>query len=212
MCIRDRTLERAIIRQPTASSWHELALLKQQLNKPTEAIRCAIEAWWLTADYSDTDAWEALTDLQRQHLQLSGSPTQRIRQISKNQDVASNLAYAFLSRPLSARRVPGWLQEAAKRLEHSTPHLSKKERWLAWGELWRHNQDVRGQARLRESIIQALDADGTDMLDTPSFIRSRLLTDRGLEGDTASNTEHSLATSHLKAIEDTVQGLSLIHI
>ena len=203
---QEQRLEREIIDAPTAERWTGLGEVKSQLGKHDDVVTCAAEAWWLTEDRYEDEALEELLEAFELQLGLGGSASARCRALSQSKDARATLAYAFHGRGLPPGQVSGWLSTAERGLRQTEGLLPKKVRWLAWGELWRNNHDVRSQARVRESILGALDRDGVSTLDIPSFIQQRLLQDRALSPDEGSGESHS-AQQNLSALAADLEGL-----
>lgn len=203
----ERELERALIEEPTAERWTALQECKASLRKHDDAVICGLEAWWLTDARYTAEVREALLETVEAQLGLSGSPSARIRQLQAQPRAArSTLALAFSGHGLPPGQIPGWLAQAEGRLRDIAPQLSKKARWLAWGELWRHNRDVRSQARLRETILRELDTDGVSVQDIPPFIQERLLNDRSLEQSDASG-ESRQVLRNLQVLSEGLESL-----
>ncbi|MEL6342405.1 MAG: hypothetical protein AAFV53_04685 [Myxococcota bacterium] len=210
----ERTLERALIESPSAEQWWALQTIKRNLGKRDDAVICAIEAWWLSEARYEEDAARNLQDALADQLALKGSPSARCRQLLSmgRADKNQTFAYAFQSRGLPAGQLESWLERAEQMLREHEVRLPKKARWLAWGEIWRRNQDVRNQARVREQLLAALDSEGVSTGDVPTFILERLLADRALqpsveEEEETSSVELQQALQNLDQLESGLEML-----
>ena len=96
--------------------------------------------------------------------------------------------------------------QSARLLSHYQSDLPKKVRWLAWGEVWKANQDVRAQASVRTQILSELDAVGLSPMDVPDFLQERLLKERSLTSDQDAG-EITRAMTNLEGIHAAIRKL-----
>ena len=201
---QERDIERAIIEEPSTERWAQLSQLKDQVGKLRAAYRCSIEAWWLSpAGSGDAHHARALSAL-LSALQLSGSPASQSRQALQQSDLLSSVAYVLLGSRLPPGHIDHWVLQAARLLTSHQGDLPKKVRWLAWGEVWKVNQDVRAQARVRTQILADLDAIGLTAIDMPDFLQSRLLEERSLADDEDAG-EVTRALLNLEGIHNAIR-------
>ncbi len=203
---RARDLEREIIDEPTATRWAELAITKEKQGLTTAAFRSSVEAWWLSPGKSDDD-WHARA---LQHivaaLSLTGGPAAQARQALQKGGQPAAIAYVLLGRQLPPGQIDSWVLQSARLLSGLQDDLPKKLRWLAWGEVWKVNLDIRAQARVRSQILAELDAAGLAPIDVPDFLQERLLKERGLT-DEQDAGEVVRALTNLEGIHNAIRGM-----
>jgi len=183
---QERDLERSLVEEQTLESWGQLLACKSQLQKRDEAITAAVDALWL-CDNAKTQA-----DLERVlNIQLTDR-RDRVPEITEitgeEPDIVlrAGLFQHLQSCPdkdSSPREIDIWLSETSAYLTQHSGRLRVKERWLAWGQLLRLNQDERREAQLREEIVSQIGEHGMGPEETPSFIRTRIFLDRNRAGD-----------------------------
>ncbi|MFT5686942.1 MAG: tetratricopeptide (TPR) repeat protein, partial [Myxococcota bacterium] len=206
VALRERTLEREVIAEPTAVRWENLATVKSEQGLSYAAFRSSTEAWWLSPrrDAEECHA-QALAHLARD-LRLTGSAAAQARQALQHNNLLGGLAYILVGRLLPPGHVDSWVLQAARLLSRYQDDLPKKLRWLAWGEVWRVNLDVRAQASVRTQILADIDAAGLSPIDVPDFLQERLLKERGLT-DEQDAGEVGRALTNLESIHTTIRSM-----
>ena len=204
LALQERTLEREIIDDPTTARWSMLSRVKSKQGLSHDAFRSSAEGWWLAPQETHSAHHAQTLSHLSQHLGLTGSPTTRAHQALQQDTPLSALAYALLGRQLPPGHIDTWVIQAARRLRNDQDDLPKKLRWLAWGEIWQLNRDVRAQASVRTQLLSELDVAGLSASDIPSFLQERLLKERDLT-DGQDADEVSRAVRNLEGIYTAIQ-------
>lgn len=206
---QEQTLERSIIQSPSLTAWEMLMSVKSDLDKPEDAIQCALETWWLTASTDDDQIHDHLREQLTAFLKLHGDINAQQRAIAAVQEpLLRTLTTALFCRKVPAQNLSDWLSLAAKRIENNESQMPKKVLWLAWGEVWRHNNDTRGQERIREDLLQRLNQEGITSIDVPRFIQRRLLLERQVQRNDLNPDSHSQAMYNLSLVEESSVALT----
>ncbi|MDG1484244.1 MAG: hypothetical protein P8R54_31925 [Myxococcota bacterium] len=201
---QERILELEIIEEPTSNRWSDLSRVKSEQGLSHDAFRSSAEAWWLASQKSHPAHHAQILTHLSQHLSLTGSPAAQARQALQQDSHLGALTYALLGRLLPPGHIDGWVLQAARLLRSYQDDLPKKLRWLAWGEIWKINRDVRAQASIRTQILSDLDAAGLSPMDVPAFLQERLLKERDLVEEQDAG-EVSRAVNNLEGIYTSIQ-------
>lgn len=205
-------LERALVRQgPSLQGWQELGAVKQRLSKWHDAAVCAAEGLWTTTFPDDRSApVPAAVDAFTQQLAqaIGKAPAQELQPMRVVGEIFQHTSGALDDAALT------FVMQASDHLRSAEPHLGKKLRWLAWRAILLQTRDVRTQEDVREALLGELNAKGLDALDTPTFIRERILKDPELEfdDDPTETGQSSHVLHNVEAIEQAIDNLKTFKI
>ncbi|MCB9642605.1 MAG: hypothetical protein H6728_05970 [Myxococcales bacterium] len=209
----ERSLEIEVIQDPKRQTFLELAALKDEMGKPTDARDCLTEALWLQRASKDE------ADLKRTFGRMVRASQAKAKRKSKDphppeatSDQEEFLLFLFLGKRDTPHEQALWLRTCSQWLHQNEVLLRKKLRWLAWRELLQQNQDQRELARVREAILQDLNQHGLSLIDLPIFIQNRLLQSRHLLDEKTSpetQGDFHLALHHLNYLYERFRQLKL---
>lgn len=208
--ILETEAERELIRKgPQVQLWQSLMAVKHRRHKWLEASVCAVEGMWALSFPEDRQV-AAAPDPQALQFLRDGfkAAITKAGQEPKELAVVSQIFGAAHADPSDEDIAT--IMMAAGELRGVDAKLGKKVRWLVWRDILVQTKDVRQQEEIREAILSELNKKGLESLDSPTFLRERILKDPDLEfGDDGldGSGDSSYVLQNVEAIEQSISQL-----